>query len=97
MTKKTLGNGSRIISTHTRNIDNKRADERPVGSGIIVLKGSGIFAQKHILNPMQTILNSPVLTNPLRKCKRRGKKRADVIIGLVGSVFPNGYLGARLG
>lgn len=26
----------RIISTYTRNINNKRADERPVGGGIVI-------------------------------------------------------------
>ena len=46
MAKKTLGFGSRIISTHTRNIDNKRADERPVGGGIVVPERSGISFQR---------------------------------------------------
>ncbi len=63
MAKKTLGNGERIISTHTRNINNKRADERPVGGGIVVPERSGIFAKDNVFDPMQTILNPPVRTN----------------------------------
>ena len=60
MGKKTFSFGEGIIATHPSQIDGERAHERPVGGGIVVPKGSSIFAKKHILDPMQTILNPPV-------------------------------------
>ena len=57
MGEKTFGFCEGIIATHTSNIDGDSADERPVSGGIIVFKGSGIFAQNHILNPWAKRLN----------------------------------------
>jgi hypothetical protein len=50
MTKKTLGFSERIMSTHTRDIDSERADERSISSGVVVFKSSGIFAPDNIFN-----------------------------------------------
>ena len=47
---KTLGNGSRIISTFTSNIDNKCADKKLFGCSFVVPKWSIIFAKNYILN-----------------------------------------------
>ena len=50
MGKKTLGNGSRIISTHTCNIDRKCAENRLFCSGIVVPERSIIFTKDGILD-----------------------------------------------
>lgn len=65
MAKKTLGNGSRIISTHTRNIDNKRADERPVGGGIVVPERSGIFAKDDVFDEDANDSQSPSVSESM--------------------------------
>ena len=83
MGKKSFGNGSRIIATHTSDNDGDSADKRPIGGGIVVPEGSGIFAKNHILNPMQAIFNPPVPANPLSELKCRSSERTDVIIDLL--------------
>lgn len=71
MGEKAFSNSSGIIATHTRDIDSNSADERPVGGSIIVTEGSGIFTKNYILDPMQSIFNSPMFTNPLCKLSCR--------------------------
>ncbi|MBW4640191.1 MAG: hypothetical protein KME05_18575 [Gloeocapsa sp. UFS-A4-WI-NPMV-4B04] len=41
-------------------IDGDSADNRPVGSGMVIPEGSSIFGKNHIFNLMQTVLNSPM-------------------------------------
>lgn len=64
MGEKTLSFSEGIIATRTSDINDERADERPVSGSIIVPKGSGIFPKDDIFNPMQTIFNPPVFANP---------------------------------
>ena len=59
MGKKTLSFGEGIIATHTSDINGDRADERPVGSGVVVRKGSGIFSEKHIFDDNANDFQSP--------------------------------------
>jgi len=83
MREKTFGLGEGIIATHPSNIDGDSADERPVGSSVVVFKGSSIFSKKHIFDPMQTIFNPPMPSNPWRQFKRRGNQGANVITRLL--------------
>ena len=63
MSKKSLGFGKGIIATETSKIDGDIADNRPVGSGIVIPEESRIFSKNHIFDPMQTVLNSPMRAN----------------------------------
>lgn len=69
MSKKTFSLGEKSVATHTREIDGNIADSRAIGSSIVVTQWSRILAKNYILNPVQTILNSPMLANPISKCK----------------------------
>ena len=67
MGKKSLSFGQRIITAPTSKINGDIADDRPICGNTIVTQGSIVFTKNHIFDPMQAILNSLMLTNPIGK------------------------------
>lgn len=55
MAEKTLGFGQRAITPVTDEVKDNGANNRPVSSGGGMDKGSGIFFQDNIFDPMQSV------------------------------------------
>ncbi len=67
MAEKTLGFGQRAITPVTDEVKDNGANNRPVSSGGGMDKGSGIFFQDNIFDPMQSVFNITMAANPQSK------------------------------
>ncbi len=63
MLEKTLGFGQRTVPPITDEVKDNSANNRPVSGGSGMSKGSSIFFQDDIFNPMQAIFNIAMAAN----------------------------------
>jgi hypothetical protein len=92
VSEKALGRGDGRITTATQYIKRDlrfaaalryRQNDGAVSRSVALTYGGVVFIKYHILDPMQTILNTPVPTNSLSKVQSRTDKTTNVVSNMV--------------